>query len=139
MTKDEIFKEFNQQATLKRDSLNKADCPEGYAFEEYNEGWRSAFMYATDILAEIIANDQPSLPSNLDEAAEKYADNTWLLGDNWTDAARRTFKAGAQWQTGQGVISTDSSIDELPVELYNKCVEAGMTSEDKVIIQVRKK
>lgn len=45
---------------------------------------------------------EPSLPSNLDEAAEKCAEDTWLAGENWGDAARRTFKAGAEWMAGQG-------------------------------------
>lgn len=44
---------------------------------------------------------EPSPPFNLDEAAGKYAEDTWLVGDNWGDAARRTFKAGAEWMAGK--------------------------------------
>lgn len=121
MTKDEIFRDFNEQVACKRDSLNKADCPEGYAFEEYNEGWRSAFMYATDILAEIIAYDKQTLPAGLDEAAIRYAKLKEVPGEeeryynqtgcNIYDA----FKAGAEWR--------DKQIQKLSSELCDAAKE----------------
>lgn len=46
---------------------------------------------------------QPSLPSNLDEAAEEFAESIWkemryeLVYDNLTEC----FKAGAEWMAGQ--------------------------------------
>ena len=80
----------------------------------------------------------PSIPSDLDEAAGEYLDGHKPLSRyNWGDLMD-AFKAGAEWMAGQGVTSTNVSIDELPVELYQKCVEVGMTSEDKVIVQIRK-
>ena len=73
-----------------------------YRYAEYDgmgipnlAGCREAMKMAADLLS------QPSLPSNLDEAAEKYAEDTWLAGENWGDAARRTFKAGAEWMVNR--------------------------------------
>lgn len=83
---------------------------------------------------------QPPTPSNLDEAAEKYAEDTWLAGENWGDAARRTFKAGAEWMTKQGetvegeVVSTSTDGWEC-VRLYKKLHSV----DDKVIVQIKKK
>lgn len=53
MTSKEIFAEFSSQILEKEQSLNRYDCPPGYAFEEYQEGWRAAFRWAVDILANI--------------------------------------------------------------------------------------
>lgn len=107
MTQEELFREFQSRVKEKRESLNKSDCPEGYAFEEYQEGWRSAFSWATHILAKLIS-DHHSIPSNLDEAAKKaykeYDVKTAVkpkehpVGFLFFDG----FKAGAEWMAGQG-------------------------------------
>ena len=47
-------------------------------------------------------------------------------------------KAGAKWAMEQGVIA-NVSIDEFSCGLYNLCVQCGLTSEDGVIVQIRKK
>ena len=136
MTQEELFREFQARGKEKRESLNKSDCPEGYAFEEYQEGWRSAFSWATHILAKLIS-DHSSLPSNLDEAAKEYADSMGLKG---FDKVRTIsdFKAGTEWMAKQGV-TLNISIDELSCEAYNACVEQGLTSKDEVVVQIRKK
>lgn len=56
--------------------------------------------------------EQPSLPSNLDKAAEEYAYNNWEDNDYHTGAseglpfdaighAEKCFRAGAEWMAGQ--------------------------------------
>lgn len=83
-----------------------------------------------------LQQEQPSLPSNIDEAANKFA----VSYDQGTcdGIAQDCFKAGAEWMAGQGVL-LNLSIDELSCGAYNSCVEQGLTSEDDVIIQIRKK
>lgn len=54
----------------------------------------------------IEALSQPSLPSNLDEAAEEYLEQYNESefgngGDDWDDDIRITFKAGAEWMAEQ--------------------------------------
>ena len=51
----------------------------------------------------VINNYRPSLPFDLDEAAEEFASNAWLHGGVWHEAQRQTFKAGAEWMAGQGI------------------------------------
>ena len=103
--------------------------------------------HALECLLGILENEEskPSLPSNLDEAADKYAKENC---ENYVDeedgvtyieeALRNTFKAGANWMAGQGV-TLNLSIDEFSCGAYNACVEQGLTSEDEVIVQIRKK
>lgn len=89
---------------------------------------------------------QPSLPSDLDEAAKKIViqlhpsmEYSAVLGDRLTiGELTKLVKAGAEWMAGQGVVLR-LSIDELSCGAYNACVEQGLTSEDDVIVQIRKK
>lgn len=85
-----------------------------------------------------LQQEQPSLPSNIDEAAEKYSENILANNEDLQDAIEDAFKEGAKWMARQGV-TLNLSIDELSCGAYNSCVEQGLTSEDDVIIQVRKK
>ena len=39
----------------------------------------------------------------MEEAAKAYAGDVWLQGENWQDAARRTFIAGAEWMRSLAV------------------------------------
>ena len=100
-------------------------------------------------LIDNLQQEQPSIPSNLDEAAREYAYNNWEDNDYHTGASEglpfdaighteKCFKAGAEWMAGQGVI-LNLSIDEFSCGAYNACVEQGLTSEDDVIVQIRKK
>lgn len=84
---------------------------------------------------------KPSLPSNLDEAAEEFA----RFYDNGTcdGIAQECFKAGAEWMAGQGesheteIVSRVTGNGLLPAVtcLVNKSYKEG----DKVVVQIRKK
>ena len=92
---------------------------------------------------------QPSLPSNLDEAAKEYGRNTFInecmengVCDNHdlSDA----FKAGAEWMAGQGYTKETqvyanrwTDVDEVIVNLGRG--EYGFKAGDKVIVQIRRK
>ena len=107
--------------------------------EEYNiQSLRGAEL--SDLLSFItsLQQEQPSLPSNIDEAAEKYSENILANNEDLQDAIEDAFKEGAKWMARQGV-TLNLSIDELSCGAYNSCVEQGLTSEDDVIIQIRKK
>jgi hypothetical protein len=58
----------------------------------------------------IEALSQPSLPSNLDEAAEEESQHAYgeptAQGFAKRSFFKRGFKAGAEWMAGQGVIVT---------------------------------
>lgn len=98
-------------------------------------------MTAYDKILNIITSLQqghPSLPSNIDEAAEEYSENILANNEDLQDAIEDAFKEGAKWMARQGV-TLSLSIDELSCGAYNSCVEQGLTSEDDVIIQIRKK
>ena len=88
----------------------------------------------------IITKEQPSLPSNLDEAAEDFAKKDWIHGGVWLDAVKQTFKAGAEWMAGQGemiegeVVATSTNGWE-SIRINKKLHSVG----DKVIVQIRRK
>lgn len=48
---------------------------------------------AIDVAIEVL----PAEEASLDEAARRYAEDIWLYGASWQEAARQTFIAGAQW------------------------------------------
>ena len=96
----------------------------------------------------------PSLPSNLDEAAEEWCKTNnkgiALSADkksHYLTEGKESFKAGAEWMAGQGISAKSkvcklaerawvTPIDEkqLQRDLYDNFI-AG----DKVIVQIRKK
>ena len=45
------------------------------------------------------------------KAAEKFADDTWLLGTSWHEAAKKTFIAGATYMVNM-VLADIARIDE---------------------------
>ena len=49
----------------------------------------------------IMALSNPSLPSNIDEAAEKYSENILANNEDLQDAIEDAFKDGAEWMAGQ--------------------------------------
>ena len=84
--------------------IAKAACCVGTIWDEYEGKENFDHMVGLRVkhLIELVQNyHQPSLPSNLDEAAEEYAD-----GENPTcpceECLIKTFKAGAEWMAGQG-------------------------------------
>lgn len=105
------------------------------------------------VLESAIKYLEPSLPANLDEAAgvivaqlvptlgQKNEDGSYVKGtrDYFSrDELIGLVKAGVEWLAEQGVV-LNLSIDELSCSAYNACVKQGLTSEDDVIIQIRKK
>ena len=95
-------------------------------------GCREAMRMAVELLS------KSSLPSNLDEAAEKYSETFEDLQDAIEDA----FKAGAEWVAGQGQ-TFEAHVDngcavasgvKLPFVLWNT-YEDG----DVLKVQIRKK
>ena len=98
------------------------------------------------------ATDQPSLPSNLDEAAEKV-EAYYDVGEEHgylychTGDIKDAFKAGAEWMAGQGV-SSDSEACKLAgrawvapknEKQFMQDVYDNFAAGDKVIVQIRKK
>lgn len=94
--------------------------------------------------------EQSSLPSDLDEAADiakELAYKTWSEGDNWSDAAIKTFKAGAEWMAGQGEtreVDVKEDAGGYPfiskIELYDYDKDEPLfKASDKVVVQIRKK
>lgn len=90
---------------------------------------------------------QPSLPSNLDETAEEYAENdSYGEPDRVFTAAFMGFKAGAEWMAGQGqtldveVKKDAGGYPYIPcIELYDYDKDEPLSKPgDKVIIQIRK-
>lgn len=78
--------------------------------------------------------------NELEEAAKRYAEDIWLSGTSWQEAARQTFIAGAEWAFKQGWtfdahkgtfgICFDGNIDNLLDRLKDK---------EEVTVQIRKK
>ena len=64
--------------------------------------------------AELISQPQPSLPSNLDEAAEQYALD--VKAKPFGNLVKEAFKAGAEWMAGQGWIDDGSMPPETKQE-----------------------
>lgn len=114
---------------------------------------KEAFTMAIDALS------QPSLPSNLDEAAEKYANKEypdeascgqWGTGDYESpvdmeyprEVAKDSFKAGAEWMAEQGEVvlgSITRVVNRLDVETLEYLPEESeFVIGDKVIVQIRK-
>lgn len=88
-----------------------------------------------------------SLPSNLDEAAEKYTnDSLNNLGAILRVNVSNAFKVGAEWMAGQGgtiecaIDWYDGPIPDCSEEqLFSAIEKAELEVGDKVIIQIRKK
>lgn len=60
-------------------------------------GCREAMKMAAKLLS------QPSLPSNLDEAAEAHRRKVYSGDPEMSQFVREVFKAGAEWMAGQGI------------------------------------
>jgi len=88
-----------------------------------------------------------SLPSEIDEAAEKYSENILANNEDLQDAIEDAFKAGAEWMAGQGV-NADFGVCKLagrawltPIDekRFTQDVFDNFAAGDKVIVQIRKK
>lgn len=96
---------------------------------------------------------QPSLSSNLDEAAEEYGKKNTFCPDEWTSTKElsylfsKAFKAGAEWMVGQGYTKEETVYFErlcdenrIMVDLgWGEPERGGFNPGDKVVVQIRKK
>ena len=105
----------------------------------------STELYQAIELAVDILESQPSLPSNLDEAANNYGIDIRLgyprVMDETDKYIYNAFKAGAEWMAGQGASFNTKvgwidgpTILDWPDDILDK-FEMG----DKVVVQIRKK
>ena len=95
----------------------------------------------------------PSLPSNLDEAAEEYKQDEIDTSVDYHDdtgeplcfmeALKDAFKAGAEWMAGQGVTKEaviGMSTEEITINVSQQTLnELDLCPGDKVVLQIRKK
>ena len=104
------------------------------------------------IVAFVIKNCKPSLPSNLDEAAEEIAsdiapthpDIGW---DVCFEKIKEGIKAGAEWMAGQGVSVDGKVVMDFsePYDIINRRLIAKLgdallkVEPGEVIVQIRKK
>ena len=68
---------------------------------------------------------QPSLPSDLEEAAEKYSENILANNEDLQDAIEDAFKAGAEWMAGQFQQEQPEVDLEKAAEQYSQNILAG--------------
>lgn len=143
MTREELIKKIDAEIAKLSDNASQI-C------EEY-EGYRLACQDISDELHEIAKEIQPSLPSNLDGAADDYGHGIFLDGDCTCIGITDAFKAGADWMAGQGAtcngkIQMDFSA---PADIYARRLSADYWNElgpalmkvepGDVLIQIRKK
>ena len=87
--------------------------------------------------------EQPSLPSNLDEAAKEYMRNYIPFDQCDSRDIIRTFKAGAEWMAGQGVTKEaviGMATEEISINVSQETLnELDLCPGDKVVVQIRKK
>lgn len=118
---------------------------------EYYRGKEVAYDETSDLITSL-QQEQPSLPSNLDEAANNYGVDIRLGYPRVMDETDRyiynAFKAGAKWMAEQGVtreveVKEDAGgypyIDK-HFELYDYDKDEPLfKAGDKVVVQIRKK
>lgn len=137
MTREEIIKKGNEK--FPQDIIEIINDDGSITREDVNLKLRKAYV-------EGLIDNNISLPSNLDEAAEEYA---WQKEEPLAEGERlsacfnprmESFKAGAEWharqgQTSESVVWKDSD-DGLYAEAFVD--ENKFKMADGVIIQVRK-
>lgn len=89
-----------------------------------------------------LQQEHPSLPSNIDEAAEEYSENILANNEDLQDAIEDVFKEGAKWMARQG----ETIEGEVVMDINNNLAitAKGFSGKeavfgDKVIVQIRKK
>lgn len=98
----------------------------------------------------IYQQEQPSLPSGLDEAAEKYSENILANNEDLQDAIEDAFKAGAEWMAGQGIKLHGRILPGTRCNLYieSDCFDRGYrglnykfseSNDVDMFVQIRKK
>lgn len=141
MTKEEALKVLVKMRAWRRwgkGEQNEKDMPEMPEPKEVDE--------AFDVFIETLSQlSPPSLPSNLDEAAEEYEHNLgyYECVNQWPSVA---FKAGAEWMAGQGETHEAEIIESVPFggTKWRRCIKVWLDDQfqakgDKVVVQIRKK
>lgn len=89
---------------------------------------------------------QPSLPSNIDDAAEKNFETMKVLEHEniFEETHNRIFKSGAEWLAGQGVtcegkVFTSAFTSYVKTPGIEELLKDAFPEDTEVIIQVRKK
>lgn len=72
------------------------------ANENLAESSRDVYSAIASLQREL-QQGHPSLPANLDEAAEKYSENILANNEDLQDAIEDAFKEGAKWMAEQGL------------------------------------
>ena len=134
MTKEEIIRKGNEK--FPQDIIETINDDGSITREDVNFKLRKAYM-------EGLIDNNISLPSNLDEAAEEESPDfsNDFASKAAVDAVRDAFKSGAKWHAKQGqtfesVVWQDSE-DGLYVEAFVD--ESKFKMADNVLIQVIKK
>lgn len=119
------------------------------ANENLAESSRDVYSAIASLQREL-QQEHPSLPSNIDEAAEKYSENILANNEDLQDAIEDAFKEGAKWmaeqgETKQGVVTKDDFIqfaDDTYIDLDPKLELTpafALKDAKEVIVQIRKK
>ena len=103
----------------------------------------STELYHAIELAVDILESKPSLPPNLDEAAQKVEDY-YDVGDEHgylcchRGDIKDAFKAGTKWMAGQGYVKEGiARLDDC--EIWVNMTNTDIKDGDEVIVQIRKK
>ena len=105
-----------------------------------NPDWyEAARAVASDLgtLERELGKKVASLPTNLDEAAWKYADDSCFDDPEFT-ATMLAFKAGAEWMAGQGYTKEGIARPD-DCEIWVNMTGTDINDGDKVVVQIRKK
>ena len=126
-----------EQITYKAGGIADGCIAHGAPWKDYYQGFIEGAKWAD-------ANpSQPSLPSNLDEAAQKVEDY-YDVGDEHgylcchRGDIKDAFKAGAEWMAGQGYVKEGIARPD-DCEIWVNMTNTDIKDGDEVIVQIRKK
>ena len=153
---EKLYKKVDELMAYYAKSEEDMDA-EGYTdFATYYQGKRTICSEVLDIITSL-QQEQPSLPSNLDEAAKDYCNSQpgWENKMDWVEEkdkeeCRKDFKAGAEWMAEQGeskegiVVDNNDFIDFEDNSFIDVCPTLdkkafNLHDGEKVIVQIRKK
>lgn len=109
--------------------------------ELFNCLWTGHIIAIMKESIKLLYDNQPSLPSNLDEAAFAYSDRDGITAAQ-SHAMSIDFKAGAKWMARQGVsaeaiANTEEGISDDALDTLDSFIKS-LPKGDKVIFQIRK-
>lgn len=123
--------------------MTKEEAIENIKLIRFNAAITNAKSFKDALDMAIEALSRPSLPSDLDEAAEEYAGVTDAF---YHQIEIDAFKAGAEWMAGQGETHEAEIIESVPWggTKWRRCIKVWLDDQfqakgDKVIVQIRKK